>query len=184
VPGTFAVIGRRSGWIIGGTPLRGRTGWASRLDEILPGTFVTKPNAGVYGRGIEVWTRADGSFFDHAGRGHSTGEFLEVLLHDLADDRIVIQERLESRPALVEMTGCTYLQTVRLPTLVDEAGRAEVLYGEWKPILGGNIVANIAVETGLLAPPSGFPTGRPRRPWRSAPHSCSSNCARSDGTSP
>jgi hypothetical protein len=164
VPRTFAVVHREGGWTIGGTPVTGRGGWASQLAAILPQTFVAKPAAGVYGEGVSVWVRDGSGFRDQAGRRCSTGDLAEGLLHGSRYDRFVIQERLENHPALVALTGCPFLQTVRVATLVEPGQPPRVLYGEWKLIVGknvvdnfmrgqtGNLVANVSVETGELGP--------------------------------
>lgn len=164
VPASYAVIGRRGGWTVGGVPLAGKTASVRYLEETAPDEFVVKPSAGVYGDGVAVLRRAPGGFVDHKGRARSATELCETLFTDPKYDRFIIQERLTNHPDIEKLTGCAYLQTVRIATLVDGQGAALVLDTEWKLIVGdlpsdnydygrtGNLFANIAPETGVLGP--------------------------------
>ncbi len=162
VPRTHAVVEPGGGWVAGGAAPSGRAGWAAHLADALPDTFVTKPALGVYGEAVTVWTRRPGGFADHRGRHRSAGELYDSLVTHPRYARFVVQERLVSHPELFRLSASPYLQTARVVTLVDGAGRAHLLCALWKVIVGenavdnyhhgttGNLSANIAKETGLL----------------------------------
>jgi hypothetical protein len=164
VPALFAVIGRGGSWRRGGVPLEGASACARYLAEAAPDAFVVKPAAGVYGEGVAVFRRGPDGFIDHAGRSVSAEELCQARFDDPKYDRFVVQERLTNHQAIVELTGCSYLQTVRIATLVDPKGAPHVLYAEWKLIGGdshtdnfsygrsGNFTANLDHETGALGP--------------------------------
>jgi hypothetical protein len=163
VPRTFAVVEPGGGWVAGHTSPSDRAGWATHLAAELPATFVTKPALGVYGEAVTIWTRREqGGFADHRGRERSARELYDSLVSHPKYARFVVQQRLESHPEVVRLSGSPYLQTVRMVTLVDAAGRAHLLCALWKVIVGdnvidnyrngttGNLSANVAKETGLL----------------------------------
>jgi hypothetical protein len=164
-PALYAVIGRRGAWSADGRPLSGREDCERFLDEKAPDEFVVKPAAGVYGEGVSVLRRAAaGGFTNHAGRSLSAADLCASIFADRKYERFVVQERLTNHPAIVTQTGCAYLQTVRVATLVDREGVPRVLYAEWKIIGGdspsdnfsygrtGNFTANVALDTGALGP--------------------------------
>ena len=164
VPTLFAVIGRGGGWTSGGVPLAGQAASVRYLSEAAPDEFVVKPATGVYGEGVAVLRRTGLGFVDHAGRTRSATDFCEALFQDPKYDRFVVQERLTNHPDIERLTRCAYLQTVRVATLVDRQGAAQILYAEWKLIGGdgpsdnfsygrtGNLTANVALDTGALGP--------------------------------
>ncbi len=162
VPQTYAVIQADGGWIPGGATPADDGEWARYLAEALPATFVTKPSLGVYGEAVSVWTRRGDRFEDHRGQACSAAALRSVLLSHPAYRQFVVQERLSNHPELVRLTASPFLQTVRVATLVERDGRSRILYAECKIIAGGrvtdnfcggavgNLVANVALETGLL----------------------------------
>lgn len=167
IPATYGVVARQGGWIRGGVPVVDRAGWLRAFSE-LPAAFIAKPAMGVYGEAITSWSRLQGGFVDHEGARRTAEELYDTLSTHPKYDRFVLQERLENHPEIVRVTGCSFLQTVRIATYVDPSGRADVLYAEWKLIVGnlvsdnflhgrsGNLVANVARETGMLGPARQF----------------------------
>jgi hypothetical protein len=164
VPRTLAVVSATGGWVDGGTAVSSRETWSRILADSLPTTFVSKPARGVYGDGVVVWTRADGNFADHHGRIHSAMDLYDRLVSHPRYRCFVVQERLENHADLKTLTGTAFLQTIRAATLIEPDGRPRLLYTEMKLITGsnvidnyksgatGNLLVNVARETGLLAP--------------------------------
>lgn len=164
VPALFAVVGRDGGWASPGAPLAGQAECERYLADDAPSDFVVKPAAGVYGEGVSALRRVDGGFVDHAGRARTAAELCDRLFKDPQYDRFVVQERLTNHSDIERLTGCAYLQTVRVVTLVDRQGEVRFLNHWWKLIGGdspsdnycygrsGNFVANISFETGALGP--------------------------------
>lgn len=163
IPRTFACVEAGGGWVAEGEPPAGDEAWARHLDAALPATFVTKPSLGVYGEAVTLWTRGPAGFTDHRGRTFTAAELHRSLTSHPKYRHFVVQERLANHPEIVALTGSAYLQTVRVATLVSADGAPEVLYAELKVIAGdrvtdnycggtvGNLVVNVARETGALA---------------------------------
>jgi hypothetical protein len=164
VPKLFAVIGPGGGWTADGVPLAGRAASLRHMSEALPDEFVIKPATGVYGAHVAVLRRADGGYVDHTGRVQSAIELCDKMFMHPTYNRFIVQERLKNHPDIEQLTGCVYLQTVRVATLIDRQGAARILYAEWKLIGGdlptdnfsygrsGNFTANVDLETGALGP--------------------------------
>jgi hypothetical protein len=163
VPETHALFAAAGGWRRGGVPVQEQSEWIRFFEEELPEAFVCKPARGAHGRGISAWSRAGDGFVDHSGRRCNAAELYALLAANSSPDPIVIQERLENHPELVRWSACTALQTVRVATLIDSSGAAQILYAEWKLILAagvvdnlrdgtsGNLTANASIQTGVLA---------------------------------
>lgn len=164
VPELFAVIGRGGGWRARGAPLAGRAASFRYLSEEAPDVFVIKPATGVYGANVAVLRRTEGGFVDHAGHIQSATELCDKIFTHPTYERFIVQERLKNHLDIEQLTGCAYLQTVRIATLIDRQGLVRILYAEWKLIGGdlptdnysygrsGNFTANIDLETGALGP--------------------------------
>lgn len=163
VPRTFAAVEAGGGWVAEGQPPADHEAWARHLDAVLPASFVTKPSLGVYGEAVTLWTRSPAGFTDHLGCTFTAAELHRKLTSHPKYRRFLVQERLVNHAEIVGLTGCAFLQTVRVATLVSADGAPEVLYAELKVIAGdrvtdnycggtvGNLVVNVARETGALA---------------------------------
>lgn len=164
VPRHFATLGRQTAESQGGPLLTTREEWLSDIVPRLPHSFITKPALGVYGEGVTLWTRAGVKFCDHKQRLLSAEALYEQCCCDPKYDRYVVQKRLINHPSLVELTGSSSLQTVRLVTLIDSGGQAKCLYAEWKLVVGdnvtdnfsggrsGNLAASVALADGAVGP--------------------------------
>lgn len=164
VPATYAVVAREGGWIVPGKPVASRDEWLRCLPQVLPATFVVKPATGVYGEAISAWTRVGDELRDHNGNKSTIAELYDTLLMRTKYDRFILQQRLENHDEIVRLTACPFLQTVRIASLLDSNGVPNLLYAEWKLIVGnhvsdnfmrgrnGNLMANIELETGVLGP--------------------------------
>jgi hypothetical protein len=164
VPVTYAVIARDGGWIAPGLPIASRDEWLRCLPQVLPATFVVKPAAGVYGEAISAWTRMGDDVRDHTGKQSTLAALYDELSAQAKYDRFIFQQRLENHDEIVRLTACPFLQTVRVASLLDSNGASQLLYAEWKLIVGnhvsdnfmrgrnGNLMANIALDTGVLGP--------------------------------
>jgi hypothetical protein len=164
VPTHFATLGRTTAEIPDGSTLTTREAWLREIVPQLPPTFITKPALGVYGEGVTLWTREGANFRDHKQRLHSAKALYEQCCSDPKYDRYVVQSRLSNHRSLVELTGSSSLQTVRLVTLIDADGKAKCLYAEWKLVVGdnvtdnfsagrsGNLAASVALADGAVGP--------------------------------
>lgn len=148
VPKHFATLGRVSAGSPEGHAIATREAWLRDIAPNLPSQFITKPALGVYGAGVSLWTREGTSFRDHKGRLLSADALYEQCCGDPKFDRYVVQQRLLNHPALVELTGSSTLQTVRLVTLIDTDGTAQCLYAEWKLAIGESVTDNFAGGVG------------------------------------
>jgi hypothetical protein len=133
-PRLYGVLGRRPD---DGLPEASMSDLVSRLPE----EFVAKPALGVYGLGVQVLKRVPSGFLGRDGRG-SEVEILAELLRDPRWKRWVFQERLHPHEDLAALSGTQSLQTVRLLTFVDRAGRARSCHAILKIVAGGNTVDN------------------------------------------
>jgi hypothetical protein len=162
IPRLYAVIhGRLPGWIYTGHVLRTPSEWIAFLDNSLPAEFVVKRTEGAYGQGLQIFQKVPDGFMDTTGEHRATGDLYDWLISDPAV-RYVIQERLCSHPELVRLAGTEALQTIRMITLVDNAGQVHILHAHLKVIeadeivdtllrgLTGNIEAPIHLRHGTL----------------------------------
>jgi len=162
VPTQFAILGRAAGQRPSVPTLTSCDEWLREVVPRLPATFITKPALGVYGEGVNAWTRMDSGFCDQAQRLFSARGIFDLCGADSKYDRFLVQERLTNHPSLLALTGAATLQTVRVATLVDAEGEARVLYAVWKLVVGagdgvtdnfhfglsGNMFANVALADG------------------------------------
>jgi hypothetical protein len=132
------------------------------LEKHLPHTFVTKPIHGAYGRDFYVFRRRNDSFVDHLGTHRDSQEFL-AFTESTYPAGFIIQQKMENHPAIVELTGCEALQTVRMITFIDSKGCVRLVHAHFKPItkpgvvidtylegLTGNVEVPVNIDTGVL----------------------------------
>ena len=138
VPRLVAVIDRVGGsWTAPGRALPlGDLG-----ADALPPSFVVKPSGGYEGFDVLVLDRGEGDRVVHRdGRSTTFAELVAELRAHPEFDTWIIQERVRNHPALVALGGDATLHTVRIVTLVDRAGRAEVLGASLRLGLSGGAV--------------------------------------------
>lgn len=167
VPRLVAVIDRVGGsWISPGRALPlGDLG-----ADALPPSFVVKPSGGYEGFGVLLLERGEGDrLVHHDGRSTTFAELVAELRAHPEFDAWIIQERVRNHPALAALGGDATLHTVRIVTLVDRAGRPEILGAALRLGLSGGAVDNfhggtlgnalcmVDAETGVL---EGVLTGR------------------------
>ncbi len=144
VPELYAVFGRPAGWAVGKGPLVGRGEWEAFFadSDALPPEVVVKPAHGAYGRGVRVLERSRGGYAERGGPWLSPADLYLALASDARDRKFVLQQRLRSHPDLENLSGVSFLQTVRAVTHVEPDGRASVVMADLKVIAGDRAVDN------------------------------------------
>jgi hypothetical protein len=142
-PRLLGVAARPVGFSADGSPLRDAADWRSFVSE-LPDEFVVKPSRGVYGWGVEIFQRVDGGFAGSASGHHSNEGLIDFLFTDPRYSSFVIQERLHAHPAMTDLSGTPYLQTVRMVTDVDEHGICRIVFAAARIIASEVVVDNYA----------------------------------------
>jgi Sugar-transfer associated ATP-grasp len=150
-----------------------RRWWRSLVDNC-PVDLVIKPVSGQRGIGVRILRRVPGGVDDLRGTT-LTWEALARELEAGPDVSYLIQPRVRCHPRLRELSGRDALQTLRIVTLLDERGRAEVLYALLRIAVGdalmdgfrapdsgstGNLIARVEADGTIATPvtvaPSGF----------------------------
>lgn len=143
IPKLYAIFCRRApGWSYNRSPLTNRDDWKSFFEFQIPPEFVIKPAISSFGRALNIFTRTNEGFIDARGRSYKADDIYETMSSNSKYDTFVIQERLQSHPQLVELSGTHFLQTVRITTLVDSNSLCHILHAFFKPIVGQNIIDN------------------------------------------
>jgi len=143
IPRLFGVAARPAGFSAEGRPLRNSADWQAFVAG-LPDEFVVKPSQGVYGWGVEIFRREAGGFVGSASGRHSEQGMVAAFFTDPGRSSFVIQERLVAHPAMQDLSGTPYLQTVRMVTDVDDQGVSRVVYAMLRIIVGAAVVDNYA----------------------------------------
>ena len=136
-----------TGWIRNGHVVADRADWERAVARDLPAEWVVKPVEGYGGRAVRVLTRAHGRLIDPAGVETTAGELWDAMLADPQFDAFLVQERLRNHRDVAALGGHQTLHTTRIVTLLDSAGRAEVLWAGLKLGLSGTGVDNIRKGT-------------------------------------
>jgi len=143
VPKLYAVFCRPNPWWAHqGRVLSSRCEWIRFFNLDLPAEFVIKPAHGAFGRGLNILSRTDGGFVGPF-KSYKAEDLYEAMHADPEFDSFVIQQRLQNHPEILRLTGTTYLQTVRIVTLVDASSASRILYADMKLIMGTNIIDNV-----------------------------------------
>ena len=146
IPRLFGVAARPVGFSAEGRPLRDAADWQTFVAG-LPNEFVVKPSQGVYGWGVEIFRRDDGGFVGSSGGRYSKEDMSDAFFTDPRYSSFVIQERLYAHPAMQELSGTPYLQTLRIVTDVDEQGTSHIVFAFLRIIAGEVVVDNYASGT-------------------------------------
>jgi len=164
VPKVYAVWrGQAGGRRSDGGGLSTCEDWERFLLEQLPAEFVVKPIRGAYGRGFNVFRRNKDGFDDAAGTRYQASDLCRALCSASMDGGILLQERLKNHPELVRLSHTEFLQTVRMITLLDSRGQAQLLHAHFKSIVGEQIVDTFLHDlTGNVEAPVESATGRLR----------------------
>lgn len=162
-PRCLALLFRNSPGVSSGRPVPPTKGaWSEVISEFDLEKVVIKPCRHSYGRGLLVPSV-------HAGRieldnfKFDSVEELASYMFDLPElTSWIVQERVNSHPALSEFSGTKHLQTMRIYTYVDRCGNIFIVDAFLKVIGGdaaidnfqhgslGNFIAPIAIESGQL----------------------------------
>jgi len=143
IPKLYAIFCKSTaGWSHKGSILTSQDDWKRFLGMEIPPEFVIKPTLGSFGRGLNIYSRIDGEFIDTFGKSYTAEDIYETISSTPQYDSFVIQERLESHPALVQLSGTKFLQTVRITTFVDANSLCHILHAFFKPIMRHNVTDN------------------------------------------
>jgi len=157
--------------------------WALALERHAPGEFVVKPISGQRGIGVRVLRRGPSGVEDHRGAAWSWHELARELVAG-PGTALLLQPRLRQHPDVRMLSGRDALQTYRIVTLLDEDGRAGVIYAQMRLAVSdelldgfrsadsgstGNLIVRVEPDGTLATPvaahPSGFGLERvPRHP--------------------
>jgi hypothetical protein len=141
------------------------------LLQRVDGDIIVKPARGVYGHGINAYSRTPVGFLDRRSGEMLTVEALAGSLGANRTDRLIVQERLRNHPELTELSGSETLQTVRIRCLVTSTGDVSMGGSFLKLAVGdqvvdnidggrtGNFLAAVRLETGRLCMPVAHSTG-------------------------
>jgi hypothetical protein len=117
VPRFYGLSAKPVGYSASGQALVTPEDW-KEFAESLPDEFIVKPSEGVYGQGLRLFRRDSGSFIDNEGRRYRAEDLGSATKTMISHSSFVIQERLQSHPEFVHLSGTSSLQTVRIVTWV------------------------------------------------------------------
>ncbi|MDY7032989.1 MAG: sugar-transfer associated ATP-grasp domain-containing protein [Thermodesulfobacteriota bacterium] len=143
IPKLFAIFFKTTtGWSFNGSTLENKDDWNTFFDKDIPSEFVIKPSRGVYGKGINIYSKTNNGLHDPFGKSYKIEDLYEIMYSDPRYNCFVIQERLKNHPELVRLTHIQFLQTTRIVTLFDTKGECQLLFAFFKPIIGQNVKDN------------------------------------------
>jgi hypothetical protein len=165
IPRLYALYFQKSsGWAPPNVILSEEADWIRFLEKEAPEEFIIKPCRGVYGKKVRIFIKSGKEFNDPFGKDFTAQDIYNIMAMDKEYDRFVIQERLVNHPELARLTGKPFLQTVRISSLLDGAGKCHLVHGSFRMIAGhsvvdnfsggrtGNLLSGIDMETGRLMP--------------------------------
>ena len=143
-PKVYAIFNKETaGCTSNGSILKTGEDWKSFFEGEAPSEFVIKPARGVYGLGINLYSRAVDGFKDASGKHFTSEDLYRTMFRNSTYDSFVVQERLRNHPAIIQLTETQYLQTLRMTTFISKKGGFHVLDAHFKLIMGDNIVDNL-----------------------------------------
>jgi putative polysaccharide biosynthesis protein len=163
IPELYALFFRDiAGWSFKNPVLKSRENWISFFQDDLPDDFIIKPMRGVYGNKVMAFKRKNDAFSYNDNRIVKAEDIYNFMKEDPEFDRFVVQQRLKSHANLIKLSATDNLQTIRLNTLFDKTGNANVVQGSFRVITSGRIVDNfqcgksgnllvkVDMETGII----------------------------------
>ncbi len=160
-PRLLAVMGPQIGWTPDRSVLASDDDWSRFFAEIDSSSIVIKPALGVYARGVRLLRRDGADWVDARGHRLTPQELTRDLRQDASYNSFVVQERAYPHPRLVELSGTTYMQTLRVVTVVLPGQGAQVAFPLVKVIAGSSAVDNFSYgATGNFLAPIDLATGR------------------------
>ena len=166
IPDLYALYFRGTpGYCPQGTPLYDPGQWARFIATELPSEFVVKPSGSYRGAGVTGYTRAaPDEFLGSDGRMRTSRQIVESFRQSREADSFVIQQRLRSHRALVDLSQCSNLQTLRITTFIDRGMECRLLFSHLKLMtragaftdnigdgLTGGLTSVICLETGTIS---------------------------------
>ena len=130
------------------------------LEKHLPDKFVIKPLYGSYGKNVRVYRRNETGFTDNLNKMYSSTELVGSI-ESAYSGGFVMQEKIENHPAILKISGCEGLQTVRIITFVTDKGDIRTIHANFKPIIRRDVVIDNLIEklTGNVEVPVEIETG-------------------------
>jgi len=163
VPRLYGVFHPLLVWRETGERLGKGDNWVCFFENEFPDSFVIKPALGLQGRSVYILDRNRDGFRDHSGRRYSAADLVNLLATHPDFDRWIIQEKVENHPDIVELTGTSALQTVRIVTGVNHHGQVSILLAAQKLVgtgekghdhfslgMEGNHLAELSIADGKI----------------------------------
>lgn len=119
--------------------------------------LIVKPRHGKGGGGVERYEFREGRFFGADSDPIPGNELWELLEERSRETPLLVQPRLHNHPELADLGGGA-LTTVRIITILNEAGRAEATDASFRVPVGNAVVDNM--HRGGVAAAVDLPTGR------------------------
>ena len=147
--------------------------WARALEDHARADLVVKPVSGQRGIGVRILRRVPGGVDDNRG---STLTWMRLAreLEAGPGETLIVQPRVFCHPDLRALSGRDALQTVRIVTLLDDEGRARILYALLRIAVGeelmdgfraadsgstGNLIARVEEDGTIALPVAASPSG-------------------------
>ena len=131
-----------------GNLIDGDRAWGAYLSDRLTEDFIIKDKDGAYGSGFRAFHRTGDAFRPAlGGDAYNIDGLLSALssLQEVSD--VIIQKRLFDDPRLATLSGRRGLQTMRINTLLDQAGHVSILFYMIKILAGTTITDNFSMGT-------------------------------------
>lgn len=143
-PQCFAFfLSGQAGFSLTGQKLSSPEQWESFISEELPSRFVGKPAVGARGAGVCLFERHSNGFSEARGSLLSARQLYDWLVAGAGEGGggMIIQQRLDSHPDIIRLTGTEYLQTVRIITLLDgPESTVRILHSHLKLVMEGRVL--------------------------------------------
>lgn len=151
-PELYALYFRgRGGWAAGGALPAAKEDWRALITDELPQEFVLKPTNGHWGEGVGLYRRHGDRFTDAEGRLASASSLCDLMETSPRYSNWLFQERLHNHPEIARLTGAEAVQCARMVTIVDPAGRSELVWAHFRAVAGPSVYDNFrAGERGKL----------------------------------
>lgn len=158
VPELYAILNKNSSSIsCNGSIIKNMEDWVNLVKYELPNEFVVKPTRGRLGKGINIYTKTARGLIDGSGKVQSEKDIFVDSMNNAEYDSFMVQERLRNHEDFLKISNSEYTHCVRTITLIDSAGKFQLLHGQCNLATGksivsqdGNIKINISIDSGTL----------------------------------
>lgn len=143
--------------------------WLQYLEKNLPERFIIKSSFGLGGQNIEAFQRSKNGTYRGSTYQHTIEHIYRKVVEEKTFGKCIFQRYLDCHPDIVELTGSTAIQTVRLVTVKNDIGEISLYCGFLKVVgqpgtmidnfkggRGGNMMANLDLETGAICEATGY----------------------------